>query len=155
MVFSWYSQKLVKKKELVTSKDKKDWDNYINNVDNVYDKDSAGLVNYIQSNKIGKIDLHGFSTNEANEKVKKFVIKSYEKGYKKLIIITGKGSRSKVYKDPFRSDKMNILKYSVPNYIENEVDLIDIVNKISPAEIKDGGEGAIYLFLKNKNKIKE
>ena len=50
---------------------------------------------------------------------------------------------------------MNILRYSVPNFIENETDLIDIVKKISPAEIKDGGEGAIYLFLKNKNKIKE
>ncbi len=155
MVFSWYSQKLVKKKGLVTPKDKKDWDNYIKNTDNVYDKDSAISVNYIQSNKTRKLDLHGFATGEANEKVKKFVIQSYEEGYQKLIIVTGKGLRSKIHKDPFRSKKMNILRYSVPNFIENETDLIDIVKKISPAEIKDGGEGAIYLFLKNKNKIKE
>ena len=142
----------MKKKKLVTSKDKEDWDYFVNNADNIYDKDTSESENYIQSNKIKKIDLHGFSISEANKKVKKFVIKSYEEGSKKLIIITGKGSRSKVYEDPFKSDKMNVLRYSVPNFIENEMDLMSIVKKISQADIKDGGEGAIYLFLKNKIK---
>ena len=145
----------MKKKKLLTSKDKKDWDNFISNTDHIYDKDSIEPGNFIQSNKIKKIDLHGFSTKEANEEVKKFIVKSYKQGYKKLIIITGKGLRSKVYEDPFKSDKMNILRYSVPNFIENEIDLNGMVKKISQADIRDGGEGAIYLFLKNKNKIKE
>ena len=144
----------MKKKKLVTFEDKKDWDNFINSADSVYDKDYPESINYTQPNKIKKIDLHGFSTSEANEEVKKFVIKSHEEGCKKLIIITGKGSRSKVYSDPFRSDKMNVLRYSVPNFIENEIDLMSIVKKISQANIEDGGEGAIYLFLKDKNKIK-
>jgi len=145
----------VKKERLVTSKDEKDWNNFINNTDSVHDKDSAESTNYIQKNKTKKIDLHGFSISQANEEVKFFLIKSYEEGYKKIIIITGKGSRSNVYTDPYRSNKMNILRYSVQNFIENEIELMTIVKKISKADIKDGGEGAIYLFLKDKNKIKE
>ena len=145
----------MKKQKLVTSKDEKDWNNFINNIDSVHDKDSAESRNYIQKNKTKKIDLHGFSLNQANKEVKNLLIKSYEKGYKKIIIITGKGSRSKVYTDPYRSDKMSILRYSVQNFIENEIDLITIVKKISKANIKDGGEGAIYIFLKDQNKIKE
>ena len=145
----------MKKEKLVTSKDEKDWNNFINNTDSIHDKDSDESINYIQTNKTKKIDLHGFSISKANEEVKFFLIKSYGAGYKKVIIITGKGSRSKVYSDPYKSDKMNILRYSVQNFIENEIDLTKIVKKISQADIKDGGEGAIYLFLKDKNKIKE
>jgi len=145
----------VKKKKLLTSKDERDWKNFINNTDSVHDKDSVGSINPIQTNKTKKIDLHGFSISKANEEVKNFLIKSHEEGYKRVIVITGKGSRSKVYEDPYRSDKMNILKYSVQNFIENEIDLMSIVKKISQSEINDGGEGAIYLFLKDKNKIKE
>ena len=145
----------MKKEKLVTSKDEKDWNNFINNTDSIHDKDSDESINYIQTNKTKKIDLHGFSISKANEEVKNFLIKSYEEGYKKLIIITGKGSRSKVYTDPYRSDKMNILRHSVQNFIENEIDLMNIVKKISQADIKDGGEGALYLFLKDKNKIRE
>ena len=155
MVFGWYSKKLVKKEKLVTAKDKKDWENFINNNDSIHDKDSAESINYIQKNKEKKIALHGLSISKANAEVKNFLIKSYEKGYKKIIIITGKGSRSKVYTDPYRSDKMSILRYSVQNFIENEIDLMTIVKKISKANIKDGGEGAIYIFLKDQNKIKE
>ena len=143
----------MKKEKLVTSKDEKDWNNFINNTDSIHDKDSDESINYIQTNKTKKIDLHGFSISKANEEVKNFLIKSYEGGYKKIIIITGKGSRSKVYSDPYKSDKMSILRYSVQNFIENEKDLMAIVKKISQADIKDGGEGAIYLFLKDKNKI--
>ena len=155
MVFGWYSKKLVKKEKLVTSKDEKDWENFINNNDSIHDKDSAESINYIQKNKEKKIDLHGLSISKANEEVKNFLIKSYEEGCEKIIIITGKGSRSKVYKDPYRSDKMSILRHSVQNFIENEIDLMNIVKKISQADIKDGGEGALYLFLKDKNKIRE
>ena len=145
----------MKKEKAATSKDEKDWDNFINSTDSVHDKDTAESINCIEKNITKKIDLHGFSIIKANEEVKNFLIKSYEEGYKKIIIITGKGSRSKVYSDPYRSDKMNILRHSVQNFIENEIDLMKIVKKISQADIKDGGEGAIYLFLKDKNKIKE
>ena len=145
----------MKKEKLVSSKDEKDWNNFINSPDSIHDKDTVESINYTQTSKTKKIDLHGFSIEKANEKIKFFLTKSYEEGCKKIIIITGKGTRSKVYTDPYKSDKMSILRYSVQNFIENEIDLMNIVKKITKADIKDGGEGAIYIFLKDKNKIRE
>ena len=145
----------MKKKYSATNKDKVDWFNFTKKLKNVYDKDIDLTKQNTKPNKIAKIDLHGISLDQANKIVKKFIEQSFELGHKKVLIITGKGSRSKVYDDPYKSKKMSILKYSVQNFIENEIDLMTIVKKISKADIKDGGEGAIYLFLKDKNKIKE
>ena len=139
----------MKKEKLVTSKDEKDWNNFINNTDTVHDKDSEESINYIQKNKTKKIDLHGFSISKANEEVKFFLIKSYEEGYKKIIIITGKGSRSKSFNDPYKSKDLSILKNSIPEYIQNS-DLKRYVIQIREADPSDGGQGAIYVFLKNK-----
>ena len=106
------------------------------------------LVENKNKNVVPRLDLHGFSLSEANKMVKKFIIKSFDDGYKKLLVITGKGTRSKSYNNPYISDKLNILRYSVPEFIKNEENLKDKINQISEAEIKDGGEGAIYIFLK-------
>ena len=89
----------------------------------------------------------------ANKLVKKFVIERYAQGYKKLLVITGKGLRSKVVDNPYISEEMSKLKHSVPEYIRNEVSLMTKISKISKAELKDGGEGAIYIFLKNRKKL--
>ena len=106
------------------------------------------------TNKVRKLDLHGFSLIEANKKVKKFIIESFNNGYKKLLIVTGKGARSKSHENPYISEKLSVLKYSVPEYINNDENLINKISKISTADLNDGGEGAIYIFLK-KNKFKE
>ena len=96
--------------------------------------------------------MHGASLNEANKMVKNFINDSYELGYSKLIVITGKGSRSKVYGDPYKSEKMSVLKYSIPEYINNNSSLSNKIISITAADRKDGGEGAFYVFLrKNKN----
>ena len=87
--------------------------------------------------------------------VKKFIIDSFNIGYKKLLIITGKGSRSKYINDPYVSEKLSMLKYSVPEYIKNDENLSEKIKKISTANFKEGGKGAVYVFLKNKNKFKE
>ena len=119
----------------------------------VADKDQHYSKKNTNKNIIKKGDLHGFSLEEANKIVKKFIINSYELGHLKLLIILGKGSRSKVYDDPYRSKDMNILKNSVPEYIKNDSDLSDKILKISEADVKDGGKGAIYIFLKNNKKL--
>ena len=85
--------------------------------------------------------------------VKKFVIESSNHGYKKLLVITGKGLRSKSYNDPYVSEKLNVLRYSVPEFIKNDEDLKNKISRILKADIKDGGEGAIYIFLKNNKKF--
>ena len=92
--------------------------------------------------------MHGFSLDQANKIVKKFIIKSFEDGYKKLLVITGKGLRSKIYKNPYLSEQMSVLKNSVPEFIKNDKDLFNIISRISKADLKDGGEGAFYNFLK-------
>ena len=80
--------------------------------------------------------------------VTKFIIKSYEDGVDKIIIITGKGLRSKVHKNPYLSEKMNILKNSVPEFIKNDEDLFEKISRMSTADLKDGGGGAFYIFLR-------
>ena len=143
----------MKKKYPVTSKDKEDWDNFTKNFNHFYDKE-ADLQNFnINKNKTAKLDLHGFTLGEANKKVKKFIIDSYNSGYKKLIVVTGKGLRSKIYNDPYTSSKMGILKNSVPEYVLNDEDLSVLVKKISKTETEHGGKGAFYIFLKNLKKL--
>jgi len=99
--------------------------------------------------------LHGYSLLEANKIVEKFVIESFNKEYKKILIITGKGIRSKSYDNPYLSGKLSVLKHSVPEFIKNNEDLSDKIDRISKANLKDGGEGAIYIFLKNKKVFRE
>ena len=106
-------------------------------------------------NKVQKLDLHGSSLIKANEIVKKFIIKSFNDGYKKLLVVTGKGSRSKSYDNPYLSEKLSTLKYSVPGYIKNDENLNKKISRIVQADLKDGGEGAIYIFLKNNKKFTE
>ena len=138
----------MKKKYPVTPKDKKDWIDFTKHLEDVYDKEINFIKKNSETDKIRRLDLHGLSLNLANKTVKKFIIESFETGYTKLLIITGKGLRSKVNKNPYLSQQMNVLKYSVPEFINNDEDLFGKIRKISKADIRDGGEGAFYIFLK-------
>jgi len=131
-----------------TNNDIKEWLNFTRENNRVYDKDSVLLKENNSFNQTRKLDLHGLSLNEANKVIKKFIIKSFEEKYKKLLIITGKGLRSNVAQDPYISEHFNVLKNSVPEFINNDVDLIKKIKKTSKANLKDGGEGAFYIFLK-------
>tara|TARA_B100000029_G_scaffold14893_1_gene15392 strand:+ start:3726 stop:4145 length:420 start_codon:yes stop_codon:yes gene_type:complete len=137
----------VKKKRTVTIKDQKDWLAYIRNPKDLYDKE-VDKKKTINKNKLKKIDLHGTSLDQANNIVKNFILTSYNQGYKKLLVITGKGLRSNVYNNPYISQKTSILKNSVPNFVFNDTELSDIVKRITKADLKDGGDGAIYIYLK-------
>jgi len=144
----------VKKKHFVTPKDKKDWDVFTKQMGDISPKESDLLKENIEINKVKKLDLHGSSLIEANKIVKRFIIESFNNGYKKLLVVTGKGLRSKSYNNPYVSEKLNVLRYSVPEFIKNDENLNNKINRIAQADIKDGGEGAIYIFLKNNNKFK-
>ena len=138
------------KKKYPTEKDKKDWADFTKNLDNIEDKDKNLSKFKIPVKEVKKLDLHGCSLDEANNKVRIFINKSYEENFRKLLVVTGKGSRSKAYEDPYRSDDMSILKNSVPNFIKSNEDLLNKIIKISKAEQQDGGDGAFYILLKNK-----
>ena len=145
----------MKKKHLVTPKDKKDWDVFTKQMGDISPKESDLLKENIEINKVKKLDLHGSSLIEANKIVKKFIIESFNNGYKKLLVVTGKGLRSKSYNNPYVSEKLNVLRHSVPEFIKNDENLNNKIIKISNAYVRDGGEGAMYIFLKNKKKFTE
>ena len=144
----------MKKKHFVTPKDKRDWDVFTKQIGDISPKESDLLKENIEINKVKKLDLHGSSLIEANKIVKKFIIESFNNGYKKILVVTGKGLRSKSYNNPYVSEKLNVLRYSVPEFIKNDENLNNKISRIVQADIKDGGEGAIYIFLKNNNKFK-
>tara|TARA_B100000035_G_scaffold285640_1_gene269355 strand:- start:457 stop:870 length:414 start_codon:yes stop_codon:yes gene_type:complete len=132
----------------ISDKDKKDWEDFLSSDENLPNKD----IN-LKERKIKRVetfDLHGFSLDEANKKVKELILNSYEKKVNKLIIVTGKGLHSQNEKDPYVSKELGILKYSVPEYIRSDNELMKIINNIEDANIQDGGDGAFYIYLKKK-----
>tara|TARA_B100000780_G_scaffold4148_1_gene3340 strand:- start:270 stop:695 length:426 start_codon:yes stop_codon:yes gene_type:complete len=141
---------LIKK---ISDKDKKDWDNFITNDERIPNKDFAIKKN-IRHEKINKIDLHGYTLEEANKTIDQFIHKSFEESVTKIIVITGKGLRSKSTANPYLSKDLSILKYSVPEYIESNKNLTKMIIQITDAKIEDGGGGAFYIYIKNKFKLK-
>ena len=133
----------------ITDKDKKDWINFLKSNEKVINKDNFISKKIINPNP-KSIDLHGFSLDEANKKINDLILNAYEMGVNKLIIVTGKGLHSENIKDPYVSKELGILKYSVPEYINNNQDLMKLINKIDDANIEDGGSGAFYIYLKKK-----
>ena len=132
----------------ITDKDKEDWINFISKDEPLIDKD----INQIKEKifKSVSFDLHGYSLEEANDKIRDIIINSYNKNVKKLKIITGKGLHSKNENNPYESKDLGILRYSVPNFIENQKELISKIENIEEASVEDGGSGAFYIFLKKK-----
>ena len=143
----------MKKKYFVSPSDKKDWIDFTKHIGDIRAKEVDLLEENKKINKIRKIDLHGYSLDNANKQVKKFIIESFNKRYNKLLIVTGKGLRSKSYDNPYISKNLSVLKNSVPEYIKNDENLNSIINKITQADQKDGGEGAINIFLKDNKKF--
>ena len=134
----------------ISDKDKKDWENFILSEDKLPNKDRQFKKKKIFRTR--SIDLHGYTIDHAHEVCKEFIFKSYADKINKLIIVTGKGLHSKNEMNPYVSKDLSILKYSVPNYIKKNSDLMRLIREITDASIEDGGEGAFYIYLKKKTK---
>ena len=130
----------------ITDKDKQDWDNFLSNDEIMPDKDSDQKEKLKRKNI--SFDLHGYSLDDANKKIEELISYSYNNGIRRLTIVTGKGIHSQNEKDPYVSKDLGILKYSVPEYIKNNIYLMSMINEIKDANIDDGGSGAFYIFLK-------
>ena len=136
----------------ISKKDKKDWENFISKNEKLYNKDIKIDKKIIF--KTRSIDLHGYSLEEANKSIESFIIQSYQEKINKLIVVTGKGIHSQNEKDPYVSKDLSILKYSVPEFISNNKNLMKIIYEMKDANIEDGGGGAFYIFLKKNKSIK-
>ena len=136
----------------ISNKDKKDWEKFINSNKKLPNKD----LNYKKeiNKKIRSIDLHGYSLEEANKTIEIFITKAFSENINKLIVVTGKGLHSQNEKDPYVSKNLSILKYSIPEFISNNANLMSMINEMSDAKIEDGGGGAFYIFLKKNKSIK-
>ena len=137
---------MIKKKDL-NQKDKKIWEDYIKNPTDVYDKDLS--VSNTKRRERYRFDLHGFTLDEANKKVKEIIEHCVKNKFKELLLITGKGIHSTSDKDAYISKNLGKLKYSVPEYIKSNSELNKLIISINDAEKQDGGEGAIIINLKN------
>ena len=136
----------------ISDKDKKDWHKFINSTEKLPNKDFKHQKN--KNLKVRSIDLHGYTLDEANKTIEDFINKAFSENINKLIIVTGKGLHSENEKDPYVSKDLGILKYSVPEFITNNISLMNMINEITDAKIEDGGEGAFYIFLKKNKFIK-
>ena len=139
--------------KIISDKDKQDWDNFTKNDEKIPNKDFLPTQK-IRLEKIRKIDLHGYTIEEANKSIEQLIKKYFDGGVTKIIVITGKGLRSKNIENPYLSKDLSILKYSVPEFIETNEGLTKLILEITDAKIEDGGSGAFYIYLKNKFKIK-
>ena len=134
----------------ISDKDKKDWENFILNKDKLPNKDLNIISNNDEKKTAKTIDLHGFSLEKANKIIEEFIVQCFNKKVNKFILITGKGLRSKNNENPYISKDLSILKNSVPEFIKARANLMKIIREIKEANIKDGGKGAFYIFLKVK-----
>ena len=130
----------------LSDKDKKDWQNFIDSSDKIQSKD----IDHPLNNKImvRSIDLHGYTLEEANKEISRFIENSFLDGVKKINVITGKGMRSKNIDDPYQSSDLSILKYSVPEYIKNNSELMKKIIKIDFNSVNSPSKGNFDIFLK-------
>ena len=132
----------------ISDKDKKDWEKFVSSKDKLINKDEKFKKK--KFHEIRSIDLHGYTLDKANNAIEDFIHASYLNGVSALIVVTGKGIHSKNEKDPYVSKELSILKYSVPEFIRNNKNLMNIINEIKDAKPEDGGGGAFYIYLKKK-----
>ena len=136
----------------ISEKDKKDWESFLSKKEKLPNKDIK--IDKKITFKTKSIDLHGYTLEEANKSIENFIVKSYQEKINKLIVVTGKGIHSQNEKDPYVSKDLSILKYSVPEFISNNINLMKIIYEMKDAKIEDGGAGAFYIFLKKNKSIK-
>ena len=132
----------------ISDKDKKAWKKFISSDEKIHNKDENFKQKKLTKTRV--LDLHGYTLDDANKKIEKLIINSYEEKVNKLIIVTGKGLHSDNESNPYVSKDLSILKYSVPEFIKSNQSLMKLINSFGEATIEDGGSGAFYIYIKKK-----
>ncbi len=138
----------MKKKKDLSQEDREVWQNFTKQPLGIYDKEQLDNKDSSRKERL-KFDLHGFTLQEANVKVQEIIVSATANRYKEVLLITGKGLHSNTDNDTYVSKDLSKLKFSVPEFINNNIELNKYILSISQASIKDGGEGAILIKLKN------
>ena len=135
----------MKKKDFLSKKDRKDWENFLKDKSHIPDKDQVNQSK--NQDQIYKYDLHGLTLSEANKKVKEIIISCSEKNYREILLITGKGLHSR-NDDVYKSSKLSKLRYSVPEYINSEPEISNLIISVVNPSQNEGGDGALLIKLK-------
>ena len=135
-------------KKKLSDKDLKDWKKFIKSKDKINPKDESNQISINKSKFV--IDLHGFRLDQANKFVEKTINECFEKQLSIVNIITGKGMRSKSAEDPYKSSELSILKHSIPEFINSNVELMKKIKSIDSTDEKNLGSFNVYLKSKNK-----
>ena len=130
----------------LSDKDKKDWQNFLDSSEKLHSKDLDQSTKKRVSER--SIDLHGYTLEEANIEISKFIENCYINKVKKINVITGKGMRSKNLDDPYQSTDLSILKYSVPEHIKNDPELMNKIIRIDFDSVNSPAKGNFDIFLK-------
>ena len=131
----------------LSDKDKKDWQKFINSSERLHSKDLEQSNN--QTILERSIDLHGLTLEQANQEISQFIENCYLNKVKKINVITGKGMRSKNINVPYQSSKLSILKYSIPEYIKNNSELMKKIIKIDFESVDSPSKGSFDIILKS------
>ena len=130
----------------LSDKDKKDWQDFLNSSEKL---DSKDVDQTIKSKILERsIDLHGYTLDDANKEISNFIENCYLDRVKKINVITGKGMRSKNLDNPYQSTDLSILKYSVPEYIKSNPELMKKIIKIDFDSVNSSSKGSFEIFLK-------
>ena len=136
-------------KKKISEQDKKDWKNFLDSEETIENKDVTIIANKKNIHS-RSIDLHGYTLENANEIINNFISECYLNNINKIKVITGKGSRSKNKEDPYLSIDLSILKYSVPDYIKNNFELMKKIKKLDLDSVNDINKGSFDIVLKKK-----
>ena len=136
------------KKNNLSQGDRKTWEDYTKNPQDIYDKDKLDNKSILRKNRF-KFDLHGLTLDEANKKVKEIISFCSENKYREILLVTGKGIHSTNEKDIYVSKDFGKLKHSVPEFIQSNQELSNLILSLEEACVEDGGKGAILIKLKN------
>ena len=132
----------------ISDKDKKDWQDFLSKNEKLPNKDNIKTNSLVFRST--EIDLHGFTLDDANKEIEKFINECFNNGFNKIRVVTGKGLHSNNEQNPYVSKDLSILRYSVPEFIKNNIELMKLINECKEAPVSDGGEGAFYILLKKK-----
>tara|TARA_Y100001954_G_C15300129_1_gene355563 strand:+ start:35 stop:469 length:435 start_codon:yes stop_codon:yes gene_type:complete len=133
-----------------TDQDLKDWNSFINNISNIEDKDAPydNVLDINQTQNLFDIrkDLHGFKMHEALKEVSKTILYAIDNKLRKILFITGKGLHSNNEQDPYASKDLSLLRYAVPDHLNNNFS--ENIIKIEESPLRLGGSGSIIVLLK-------
>jgi DNA-nicking Smr family endonuclease len=107
----------------------------------------------------GRIDLHGMRQSEAHIALRRFLLSAVSRGLRMVLVITGKGAQQGNRRSDddtgWSSDREapGVLRRNVPKWLA-EPELRSIVVSYTEAAIRHGGAGALYIHLRNRDKVK-